>query len=102
MGYEGGSQSKGTFIAPRAGTVQYCAIATAVATTGTNYITATLNKNGSTCSGPTMTLNGGSNVVVTDYTHTCTVAQGDKLSWALVWTGSLSTGGDVSWATCEY
>lgn len=101
VGYTGGNQSKGNFIAPRAGVVKNCAISVGFATTSSNYYTAALWKNGSVCtSGPNMVLNTGSNAVVADYTDSCTVAQGDKLSWALTPTGTVT--GDVAAATCQY
>jgi hypothetical protein len=100
-GYTGGSNYKGSFISPRAGLVQNCSLATGFATTGSNYYTATLLKNGSACtSGPTVTLNGGSHVIATDNTHTCTVAQGDQLTWQMVVTGTIT--GDVGYGTCQY
>ena len=101
VGYTGGSQLKGTFIAPRAGKMQNCSAAVGAATTGTNYYTATMWKNGSTCSGPTLTLNSGSYAVVTDNTDTCTVAQGDRITWDFVVTGTIPSA-DVGSASCLY
>ena len=100
-GYTGGSNYKGAFISPRTGTVQNCSLAVGFATTGTNYYTAVLFKNGAACtSGPTVTLNGGSHIVATDNTHTCTVAQGDQLTWQMTPTGTVT--GDVGYGTCQY
>jgi len=102
VGYTGGNQHKGSFIAPRAGTVQACTAAVAAAVTGSNYYTATLLKNGTACSsGPVIVLNSGSDLVVTDSSHTCTVAQGDLLVWQLTVTGTIPSG-DVGSASCLY
>jgi hypothetical protein len=101
IGYTGGSNYKGAFIAPRAGLIQSCSVAVGFATTGSNYYTAVLFKNGSACtSGPTVTLNGGSHIVVTDSTHTCSVAQGDQITWQMTVTGTVT--GDVGYGTCQY
>ena len=101
IGYEGGNQNKGNFIAPRAGKVQNCYGAVAAAVTGTNYYTFTLLKNGSTCSGPTITINSGANVVQSDTTHTCTLAAGDRASWQIVATGTIPTA-DVGSVVCQF
>jgi hypothetical protein len=102
IGYAGGSQYKGGFIAQRAGTVQNCSAAVAAAVTGTNYWTATLLKNGTACtSGPIIVINGGAHTVATDSTHTCTVAQYDQLTWQFTATGTIPSS-DVGWASCLY
>ena len=101
IGYEGGNQNKGNFIAPRAGKVQNCYGAVAAAVTGTNYYTFTLWKNGSTCSGPTITINSGANVVQSDTTNTCTLAAGDRASWQIVATGTIPTA-DVGSVVCQF
>jgi hypothetical protein len=102
VGYAGGNQHKGGFIAQRAATVQGCSAAVAAAVTGSLYYTATLFKNGSACtSGPVIVVNGGSFVVTTDDVHTCTVARGDQLTWQFTATGTIPSA-DVGWASCQY
>lgn len=96
-----GSQSN-PFVAPRAGTVQSCTVEISSAQSASSYYTANLFKNGSLCSsGPTVTLNTtSSNSSVSDNTHTCSVVQGDKLSWQLVPTNTPAT--SVVSASCLY
>jgi hypothetical protein len=78
--------------APRAGTVQSCTATMNAAESGTNYYTLYLYKNGSLCSsGPAITMNGAQYTAVTDNTHTCSVAQGDLLTWQLNITGTPTT-----------
>ena len=97
---EGGSQNN-PFVAPRAGKMQNCTAVENEANSGTVYYTATLWKNAGACSsGPIIVLNGASNTPVSDNSDTCTVAQGDRLSWQFVPTGS-PTGPIVS-VSCLY
>jgi putative flippase GtrA len=73
------------WVAPRAGTVQSCAVSVNIAYSSSNNYTFKLYKNGAVCtSGPTMTTNGAQYTAVVDNTHTCTVAQGDLLTWQAV------------------
>jgi hypothetical protein len=96
-----GSQSN-PFVAPRSGTMQSCVVEISSAQSSTAYYTANLYKNGSLCSsGPTVTLNSTSaNSFAADNTHTCSVSQGDRLSWQLVPTNTPAT--SVVSASCLY
>ncbi len=75
--------------APRAGSMQSCTASANAAQSGTNYYVLYLYKNGSLCSsGPAITLNGAQYTAVADNTHTCSLAQGDLLSWQINITGT--------------
>ncbi|MFZ1074821.1 MAG: hypothetical protein WAN50_00375 [Minisyncoccia bacterium] len=88
---ETGSQ-KDAWIAPRAGTVQSCSAALSAAQSTSNYYTLTVYKNGSLCSGLSLVMNSTSAFTATnDTTHSCSVAQGDQLTWQAAYTGTPTT-----------